>query len=123
VPVESLENYLSRVEQALQDVTVNLMDQRVIKEVRDLHQELAVQNKTIKRELNTMKVNVQGTANPSTKEGRVGVTSWAQVAVCRGVIPPLLTNSRGLSSMMTWELSQDRKVIVKLRDPAIVKKY
>jgi hypothetical protein len=25
--------------------------------------------------------------------------------------------------VLTWELSQDREVIVKLRDPAIVKKY
>jgi hypothetical protein len=53
VPAESLETYLSQVEQALQDVTVNLMDQCVIKEVRDLRQEIAVQNEAIKRELNT----------------------------------------------------------------------
>ena len=128
VPAESLEAYLNRVEQAFQDITVNLMDQRVIKEVRDFRQEIAVQNETIKHELNTVKANVQGTVNPSTKGGRVGIASWAQLAAHGEVIPQLLAKSRGSSSLgshgvSTWELSQDREVIVKLRDPAIVKKY
>jgi hypothetical protein len=126
LPAESLEAYLNRVEQAFQDITVNLMDQRVIKEVRDL-QEIAVQNEAIKRELNTVKVNVQGTVNPSTKGGRIGIASWAQLAARGGVIPPSLARSWGSPSMShgatTWELSQDREVIVKLRDPAIVRKY
>jgi hypothetical protein len=73
-------------------------------------------------------VNVQGTVNPSTKGGRVGIASWAQLAARGGMIPPSLAKSRGSSSVgsrgvPTWELSQDREVIVKLRDPAIVKKY
>ena len=29
----------------------------------------------------------------------------------------------GSYGMLTWELSQDREVIVKLQDPAIIKKY
>ena len=56
--MESLEAYLNRVEQAFQDVTVNMMDQCVIKEVKDLRQEIAVQNKAIKCKLNTVKVNI-----------------------------------------------------------------
>ena len=119
VPAESLESYLSHVEQAFQDITVNLMDQRVIKEVRNLRQEIVVQNEAIKRELNTVKVNVQGIVNPSTKGGRVGIASWAYLAAHGGVIPPLLAKSQGSSSLgshsvSTWELSQDHKVIVKL---------
>ena len=58
MPVESLEAYLNQVEQAFQDVMVNMMDQRIIKEVKDLHQEIAVQNEAIKHELNMVKVNI-----------------------------------------------------------------
>ena len=107
---------------------VNMMDQCIIKEVKDLHQEIAVQNEAIKHELNTVKVNIQGSINLFTKGGRVSIVSWAQLATRGGMIPPLLAKSRGSSSMgsqgvPTWELSQDHEVIVKLRDPAIIKKY
>jgi hypothetical protein len=37
---------------------VNMMDQRVIKEVKDLCQEIAVQNEAIKYKLNMVKVNI-----------------------------------------------------------------
>jgi hypothetical protein len=54
--------------------------------------------------------------------------SWAQVAAHGGMVPLLLAKSRGASSMTShgvtsWELSQDWEVVIKLHDPAIVKKY
>ena len=65
--------------------------------------------------------------NLSIKGGRVGIASWAYLATHRGVIPLSLAKSQGSSSISyvvtTWELSQDHKVIVKLQDPAIIKKY
>ena len=62
---------------------VNLMDQRIVKEVRELRQELAAQNEAIKRELNTVKVNIQG-PNLFAKGGRISIALWAQVAAHGG---------------------------------------